>query len=120
VTTPAEVGTGYTLPPVSLLGPNATHLFVASRTVSLLTGTATNCDLIQGHIEIGTVGGASGFNSHIIGCIIEGGAVCDSTQADFVDANGPVFTPASPTTMEMRRMADDATCAHVRGLFLGQ
>jgi hypothetical protein len=79
-----------------------------------------NCDEIQGYIEIGTVAGAPAFNSHIIGCILESGALCDSTQAEFVDTNGPVFTPATPTTMAMRRMADDATCAHVRGLFLGQ
>ena len=79
-----------------------------------------NCDQIEGHIEIGTVNGAPALNSHIVGCIIEGGALCNATQADFVDTNGPRFEPAPGTTMEMRRMADDATCAHVRGLFLGQ
>jgi len=53
------------------------------------------------------------FDNHIIGCHIQGGGECDTTQRNFVDSNRTVYKVTS-ATFTSKRIPLDATCAAVR------
>lgn len=115
VTVQADKSSGYADPPLDLLRTSrATDLFIASRTVSKLTGTLSTCDAMSGTVEVVPVGGGSGVGSHIVGCIQENGSECNSQQTNFADSNAPVFQPASGSTFVSDRVDAQTTCANVR------
>ena len=119
VTTPAEKGPGFANPVVSLLdGQRASVLYVASRTVVVLRGTALSCDELRGSLEVPNINGAPAFDSAIVGCrLSSNGALCNQSQADFVNTNGPDFRPTSGATFVQRRVREGFTCGEVRGMY---
>jgi hypothetical protein len=121
VTANAASGTGYSNLPVDFLrSARADKLYLAIRQVTQISATITDCNHVSGTVSIPQLPSGSGnyaINSHIIGCEIAGGTTsCDSTQTQFLDSNGPIFTP-STSTFASARLATGATCATVRALF---
>ncbi|HLK37613.1 MAG TPA: hypothetical protein VKU41_12725, partial [Polyangiaceae bacterium] len=98
----------------------ADKLYLAIRQVTQITATVSDCDHAAGTVAIPQLPSGSGnyaINSHIIGCEVAGGTTnCSTQQAQFVDNNGPIFTPSS-TTFSSARVAAGATCATVRSQF---
>jgi hypothetical protein len=118
VTTPSEKGNGFYDPIVDFTLQRASFVYVASRTVVVVHGTAVSCDELRGELEVPSIGGNPALDSHIVGCkLASSGAPCNTTQAQFVDTNGPDFQPATGTTFLQRRVPDDFTCAQVRGMY---
>ncbi|MCC6215902.1 MAG: hypothetical protein IT376_13640 [Polyangiaceae bacterium] len=106
--TPRGTG-GYSLPPLSLLqSSHADQLYIASRTTSAVGGTRQACDRIVGTATV------YAFNNHIVGCRKQGGGDCSASEYQFVDDNRTVYQPGA-ATYESVIVADDATCADVRG-----
>jgi hypothetical protein len=121
VTANAASGTGYSNLPVDFLrSARADKLYLAIRQVTQISATITDCNHISGTVSIPQLPSGSGnyaINSHIIGCEIAGGTTsCDATQTQFLDSNGPIFTP-STSTFSSARLAAGATCATVRAQF---
>jgi hypothetical protein len=106
---------GFAAPPVSFLGaidpnaPRASELYLATRTMVKLDGTRDTCDSASGPAQV------LKFESHVIGCRRNDGAVCNTDEATFIDSNQPTFTVGS-ATYEMKQLPDGATCADVRAL----
>ncbi len=117
VTIIPATGPGYSYPPTSIPFPGtplADQLYLAQRTVMSLSGTLTSCDELDGAVTIAAPGGVAAIDSSIIGCHVQGGTTCTSSQSGFIDENRPVFTPSGPGKMISVRMPDNATCADVR------
>jgi hypothetical protein len=108
-------------PPLFQMPARAKELYVAIRQVTQVTGTVDDCDHASGTItipQIQTSGGTSKYaiDSHVLGCMLESGAACSSSQASFVDNTQPVFTPSGTTDFHSIRLASSATCADVRSM----
>jgi hypothetical protein len=127
---PSTTG-GNVLPATGLLpgSAQADEVYVVLRTSLALRGTGTSCTEISGMAR------ATLFNSHVIGCHLEGGGECDQTQWDFVDQVSPVyigegvtipssvkapsFAPAGITGTFSSKVltGEDVDCADVRAAF---
>jgi hypothetical protein len=114
---------GYSLPPTDLFSGNTADLvYIATRTVSMLTGTITSCDKIEADVTIQTVNGKPGIDSTVVGCerVPANGqskGPCTPDEASFVDGARPQFTPAGTGHMTIVRVPDSTTCADVRVRF---
>jgi hypothetical protein len=53
------------------------------------------------------------FDSHVVGCHIQGGGNCSTSDRDFIDQNNVTFNVKS-ASVKLVRVAADATCADVR------
>lgn len=114
ITAVPKKGSGYSLPPTSLLqGKRADKLYIASRTTTALTGVRDTCDSIKGTANV------TAFDNHVIGCHIEGGAECNASEQDFIDQNRTIFKVTS-ATYEGKVIAENATCADVRAALPAQ
>src|SRR5258708_31314066 len=94
-------------------------MVVVIRQVTAASGTFSDCDHLSGTVTIprlpNTSSGKYAIDSHVIGCTLSGSnAPCDATQANFVDATQPVFTPTGPSTFTSLRMPSGTTCAALR------
>ncbi len=89
------------------MGARADAVYVATRTMIALAGTRSSCTAASGTADVTHV------DSHVVGCHVKDGAVCDAAQAKFVDDNQPKFTIKS-ATYEMVQIPATATCADVR------
>jgi hypothetical protein len=102
---------GYVLPPTALglggLAPAAETVFLVSSNVITLRGPRTSCDAFTGEATV------SAFDSHVVGCIVKGGAECTDRQIDFVDQNRMKYQPKT-ATFSAKRIAATATCDDVR------
>jgi len=113
----------YSLPPADLLtGESASLVYIATRTVSALSGQIQSCDRLDADVTIQTVNGNPGIDSTVIGChkVDSNGrdsGECAANEASFVDGARPQFTPAGPGHMTIVRVADGTTCADVRNRF---
>ena len=120
VTTPAEKGPGFADPVValSLDFPRASTLYVASRTVVIMHGSAVSCDELRGSLDVPMINGSPAFDSAIVGCeLAANGQQCSTVQADFVNTNGPDFRPTAGSTFVQKRVRDGFTCGEVRGMY---
>jgi hypothetical protein len=116
---------GYSLPPANLLtGDSAKLVYIATRTVSALSGRIVDCNRIEADVTIQTVNGMPGINSSVVGCLRTGnptGGVapgpCAANESDFIDGARPQFTPKGPGKMTIVRVAENTTCSDVRGRF---
>jgi hypothetical protein len=101
---------GYVLPPVALglgSGPAADKVYLASRHGMAPSGKWTSCDAHSGSVD------ASAFDTHVVGCHVDGGGECSSAQAAFVDANRMLYSVSS-ATYEAKVVADEISCAGIR------
>jgi hypothetical protein len=102
---------GYVLPPTSLglggLAPAAERLALVSRNLMTLAGTRTTCEAFAGAANV------TAFDSHVVGCVLRGGADCSPAQVDFVDQNRMKYVPKAATFSAVQ-VAPSATCAEVR------
>lgn len=124
ITVLALTGGGYGYPPVqlpftSIEFARAERIYLATRTVTELSGTVENCDHMSGSVQVLSIGGTAAINSRLIGCRRSDGVECTEDEAAFVDANRPQFTPSGLGEMDSMRMTDGATCARVRALYPG-
>ncbi|HEY6879112.1 MAG TPA: hypothetical protein VI299_13895, partial [Polyangiales bacterium] len=77
---------GYSLPRVSAFSAQrAVNASLAVRAVLQAHGTFASCSEATGAAEI------SGYDSRILGCSIEGGGSCNTTQRDLLDENLPEY-----------------------------
>lgn len=103
----------FAAPPLDLgavLDPSGAHadeVYLATRTVVQLTGTRASCASAAGTAQV------SAFDSHVVGCHVQGGGACTQAQSDFLDASLPLFEVES-ATFEMVQVPSTATCAAVR------
>jgi hypothetical protein len=121
VTANVASGTGYSNVPLDIFKTaRADKLYLAIRQVTQISATVTDCNHASGTVSIPQLPSGSGtyaINSHIIGCEVAGGTTsCNATQTQFLDGNGPIFTP-STSTFSSARLAAAATCATVRAQF---
>lgn len=89
------------------MGLRADEVYVATRTMVALAGTRDSCTHATGTANVTHV------DSHVVGCHVKGGDVCNAEQSKFVDDNQPKFTIKS-ATYEMVQVDESATCADVR------
>jgi hypothetical protein len=97
--------------PTNALGPNADRLYLAFRSIASVAGTMDSCDRSHGTITLKSI------NQSILGCRIKGGTTqCDASQTEFINANGPVWSPDGTSEIKMQRVAAAETCAGIRTL----
>jgi hypothetical protein len=94
----------------------ADRLYVAIRQITIATGSVDDCDHISGSVSIPQISQKPAIDSHVIGCEIDGGTDCTSSQASFVDNTQPVFTPSGMATFKSIRLPNSATCQTVRSM----
>ncbi|MEY4580879.1 MAG: hypothetical protein RL701_5582 [Pseudomonadota bacterium] len=106
-----KVGGTFRAPPVNLAqSARVDELHLAIRNVMTLTSNTAGCPAnYTGVAEV------TSFDNHIIGCHVEGGAVCTPAERDFVDSNRTVYELLGGT-FTSQRITDNATCADIRGL----
>jgi hypothetical protein len=117
----------YNLPPVGLPPypgadyPRADRISVVVRTVTNLRGTAVSCDELRAAVDIITIDDKPALNSMVIGCtkvdktqMPPAEVICSAAEAQFVNAQRPVFTPSGPGTLVSIRLPDNAGCPEVR------
>ncbi|HEX3697615.1 MAG TPA: hypothetical protein VH374_19745 [Polyangia bacterium] len=113
ITATPKTGAGFVQTPVALpllgVGARADKLYLASRTGVALSGTLTSCTEQAGNATI------TFFDSHVVGCHVNGGAACTADQINFVDTNRTAYTKMTGT-FTSRILADSASCADARGL----
>jgi hypothetical protein len=101
----------YTQPPSALgifgSAPTVDKLYIASRTVIALTGTFASCTEQSGMAQV------ESFDSHVVGCHVNGGNDCVADQIDFVDT-GRTKYQVTGATFASKKVADDASCAEIR------
>jgi hypothetical protein len=115
VTTPTEKGPGFFDPPVDALKvQRAKEMFVASRSIAVLSGSVPDCDHASGVVAIQSLAGDPAVDSHIVGCRLQSGALCDAQQTSFADGNSPNFHPQGDGAFSMLRLAAGANCSAVR------
>jgi len=102
--------------------PRADRLYVVIRQVTAISAKVDDCDHVSGTVSIPQIASGSGgkyaIDSHVVGCRLDDGSGdCDATQASFVDATQPVFSPSGGSTFTSARVSSDTTCAAVRAMF---
>jgi hypothetical protein len=110
-TAPRNSG-GYVLPPVAIglgSGPAAEKVYLVSRHGMNPIGKWTSCDAHSGMIDV------SAFDTHVVGCRVEGGSECSAAQAAFVDDNRMLYTVAS-ATYAAKVIPEGSSCADVRAV----
>jgi hypothetical protein len=108
-TVPRNSG-GYVLPPVAIglgSGPAAEKVYLVSRHGMDPGGSWTSCDAHSGSVDV------SAFDTHVVGCRIEGGSECTAAQAAFVDDNRMLYSVSS-ASYEAKVIAGGSSCADVR------
>jgi hypothetical protein len=101
-------GTGYTLPPTSILqSARADLLYIVIRQVTSATLTRTACDQASGSATF------MHLDNHVIGCHIMGGDDCMPTDVNFIDTNRTIYE-ITGATAQTKVVAATATCADVR------
>lgn len=118
-------GNGYSLPPANLItGDSAKLVYIATRTVSSLSGRIVDCNHLEADVTIQTVNGKPGIDSTVVGCYRTGNAAngvppgpCAPDESAFIDGARPQFTPKGPGKMTIVRVTESATCADVRARF---
>jgi hypothetical protein len=120
VATSADAGSVvYSGVPVGIPAPfqptvRASHLYVAIRQVTVVSGTVVDCNHISGSVTIPTVAGKVGIDSHVLGCALAAGGDCSTTQANFVDNTQPVFTPTGTGVLKSIKVPAGTSCATIR------
>jgi hypothetical protein len=120
VTANVAQGGAYTNVPLDLFKQQrADRLYLVIRQITQIAATANDCDHFSGTVSIPQIPndatGKYAIDSHVIGCGWAGSTTnCTSSQANFVDATQPVFTPSGFTKITQVRLAGNATCATVR------
>jgi len=105
-----KTGSGYSAVPADINRSKRTdRLDLATRATMTLSATVDGCP----ETYAGTAN-VTKFDNHVIGCHIQGGSECDTTQRNFVDSNRTVYTVTS-ATFSSKRIPSTATCADVRG-----
>jgi hypothetical protein len=97
-TVPRNSG-GYVLPPVAIglgSGPAAEKVYLVSRHGMDPSGSWTSCDAHSGSVDV------SAFDTHVVGCRIEGGGECTAAQAAFIDDNRMLYDVSSATYADVR------------------
>ena len=75
-------------------------------------------DELRGSLEVPNINGQPAFDSAIVGCRLSAtGNLCNTSQAEFVNTNGPDFRPTSGSTFVQKRVRDGFTCGEVRGMY---
>ncbi|MBW2455978.1 MAG: hypothetical protein JRI68_15785 [Deltaproteobacteria bacterium] len=88
-------------------GPKASELHLATRTVFEIQGTRTSCTSAEGNVIV------HHFDSHVVGCVVDGAGPCSPGQVDFIDNNRNQYN-FGDATYEMKQVSDGASCAEVR------
>jgi hypothetical protein len=125
ITVSPVVGNGYYQPPANLItGDLAKLVYIATRTVSALSGRILNCNHIEADVTIQTVNNKPGIDSSVVGCLRTGNAAngvppgpCAPDEAAFIDGARPQFTPKGPGKMTIVRVTETTTCGDVRSRF---
>jgi hypothetical protein len=118
ITVIPALGQGYSLPPIDVqASARADLIYLATRTVSSLSGSSVGCDEVRGNVVISTINGLPAIDSTIVGCRRSDGIECTAAEAAFINQNRPQFTPKGPGTLTSVRMPDSATCADIRKKF---
>jgi hypothetical protein len=125
ITVTPVTGNGYSLPPANLLtGDSAKLVYIATRTVSALSGRIVDCNHIEADVTIQTVNSKPGIDSTVVGCLRTGNpsqgvqpGPCAPDESAFIDGARPQFTPKAPGKMTIVRVSDSTTCADVRARF---
>ena len=100
-------GTGYTLPPTSILQTSrADQLYIVTRQVTSVTLTRTACDETSGSATF------THLDNHVIGCHIMGGSDC-TTEQNFIDQNRAIYD-ITGATAKTKIVDANATCDDVR------
>lgn len=101
-------GTGYTLPPTSILQTSrADQLYIVTRQVTSVTLTRTACDETSGNATF------THLDNHVIGCHVMGGSDCMPAEANFIDQNRAIYD-ITGATAKTKSIDASATCADVR------
>lgn len=102
---------GFVLPPTSVgiggSAPAAEKVYLISRHLIAVSGTRTSCDEFAGTANV------TAFDSHVMGCVLRGGADCNANQTDFVDQNRMKYR-VTGATFKAKKLTAAATCADVR------
>ncbi len=103
------VGEGFGPPPLDIFpnGPKASELHLATRTVFELQGKRDTCTSAKGDVIV------HHFDSHVVGCVVEGGGPCSVGQVNFIDHNRNDYI-IGEARYEMTQVSDGASCAEVR------
>jgi hypothetical protein len=111
ITAVSKVNNGFSAPPTDISKSHrADKIYLAIRNIMTLSASAAGCPASY----TGTAN-VSKFDNHVIGCHVQGGSECTTTQRDFVDSNRTVYTINS-ATFTSQKVSGDATCADVRTL----
>jgi hypothetical protein len=111
VTAVAKVNNGFSAPPTDISKSHrADKLYLAIRNIMTLSASVVGCP----NSYTGTAN-VSKFDNHVIGCHVQSGGACTTTQRDFVDSNSTVYTINS-ATFTSQKVSGDATCADVRNM----
>ncbi|MBN1656520.1 MAG: hypothetical protein JXA30_22305 [Deltaproteobacteria bacterium] len=87
---------------------HASTTFAANRATYALSGTLTSCTQSAGTADV------THLDLRIFGCVrVEESELCDTTEADILDINVPVYD-ISAASYTLVRIDDSATCADVR------
>jgi hypothetical protein len=89
--------------PLIGVGVRADQAYVAARFAFQSTLTVLTCDQMQGTSAV------SRFDTHFVGCHVQGGGACSTAQRDLFDSNRPIYT-VNAGNMAARKIAG-ATCA---------
>jgi hypothetical protein len=102
-------GEGFAPSPLDVFpnGPKASELHLATRTVFELQGTRTSCTSAEGNVVV------HHFDSHVVGCVVDGGGPCNPGQVDFIDNNRNDYLYGDGS-YQMAQVSDGASCAEVR------
>ncbi len=102
-------GDGFGPPPLDVFpnGAKASELHLATRTVFELQGKRDTCTSATGDVIV------HHFDSHVVGCVVEGGAPCGVGQVNFIDDNRNDYIIGA-ARYEMTQVSDGASCAEVR------
>jgi hypothetical protein len=102
-------GSGFTPPPVSIVGPGADRVHLVTRTAFSLEGTFTSCTDLSGAAQLTL------FDNHVVGCRTVEGDTCTPAQADFLDANRTIYE-TMPGSFTAKILDEDATCEDARAI----
>ncbi len=101
-------GTGYTLPPTSILQTaRADQLYIVVRQVTTAMLTRTSCEQSAGTATFAFL------NNHVIGCHVMGADPCMPAEVNFIDQNRAIYD-ITGATAQTKVVAESATCADVR------
>jgi hypothetical protein len=89
------------------VGPDASEIYVTSRTTVVLDGDLTSCTELSGTATL------QHFDNHVLGCETSEAEPCTDAQTQFLDDNRTDYS-TMPGTFTARIVDESTSCEEIR------